>query len=194
MIFRTGDMIAFKKSKTFFSKIVHLFTRSDVNHVALIVMLYNRNSTGFPFVIEANEDGVEYHYLPTILKEKKSELVVYKLKEQYISKINKNLDVFYAFLNKQIGKEYSTLDAIQTIIDKLIDKTVTKDNFQKFICSILVGAGYQNIGILTQELLQKAGFQCVSELTPIDCCNLPIFSQNEKITEEHINEYKFCNQ
>jgi hypothetical protein len=192
---RTGDMIAFKNSKKLFSRIVHFFTRSKVNHVAMVVKLYNRNGTGFPFIIEANEKGVNYHYLPTKIKESPSELYVYSLNDKNLQLLDEKLSSFYSFANQQIGKSYSVPDAIETIIDRLYEKTVSKDDFSRFICSILVGAIYQHVGIITPEMLKKAGFEYVSELTPIDCCNLPLYKDVVKLTEDSVNEYRaaVCN-
>lgn len=184
---KTGDMIAFKNSKKLFPRLVHFFTRSNVNHVAMAVILYNRNGKGFPFIIEANEkDGVEYHYLPTKLKKDPSDLYIYRLKDENSAILNQNLNSFYKFASQQIGKDYSIPDAIETIIDKIYEPTVKKDDFDHFICSILVGAIYQHVGIITSQILKKAGFECVSELTPIDCCNLPLFKNVVKLTKFHL--------
>ncbi len=186
---RTGDMIVFKDNPKLFSRLVQIFTKSNVNHVAMVVKLYNRNGKGFPFIIEATQKGgVEYHYLPTVINNTKSELYAYKLTGQNLQKLDKKIDDFYTFANQQIGKDYSIPDAIETVIDKLFDKTVTKDDFDKFICSILVGAIYRNVNIITADMLKRAGFQCVSELTPVDCCNLPIFKESIKLERVLNNE------
>jgi hypothetical protein len=192
---RTGDMIAFKKSRNIFSKLVHVFTHSNVNHVALVVKLYNRNGKGFPFIIEANEnDGVEYHYLPTKLAKTESELYVYKLTDENLDKIDRKINKFYQYANEQIGKAYSVPDAIETVLDKLFDKTITKDDFEEFICSILVGALYQYVGVITPAMLKESGFQCVSELTPVDCCKLPIFKAEIKLDKNILKGEQLCQQ
>jgi len=184
---RTGDMIAFKKGKNIISNVIHLFTRSNVNHVAMVVKLYNRNGKAFPFVIEAVKNGVEYHYLPTILSQADSDLFVYKLTDENFEKIDKKINHFYEYTNQQIGKNYSVPDAIETVIDKLFERTITKDYFDTFFCSKLVGAIYQQVNIITYEMLKKAGFECVSELTPVDCCNLPVFKDNFKLSPDVLN-------
>lgn len=52
-------MIAFKKSKSIFFQIIHLFTQSCVNHVAMFVRFYYRKGFNFPIVIEANKNDFE---------------------------------------------------------------------------------------------------------------------------------------
>ncbi|KKP40322.1 MAG: hypothetical protein UR30_C0005G0103 [Candidatus Peregrinibacteria bacterium GW2011_GWC2_33_13] len=173
---RTGDMIAFKKGKNFVAAVIHLFTNSDVNHVGIIVKLYNGIGHDFPFIIEANPDDVEYSFLPRKMKDDKDEIFVYRLTDENYKKLNENLDSFYQFMNEQIGKAYDFPQAIETVI-----KTVTKDSYATFFCSKLVGAIYQHAGIITPEMLKKYGFKCVSELTPADCCKLPIFKDSFKL-------------
>lgn len=179
---RTGDMIAFKKGKSIVAAVIHLFTNSDVNHVGIIVKLYNGIGHNFPFMIEANPDDVEYSFLPRKIKAEKDEIYVYRLTDENNKKLNENLDSFYEFMNEQIGKAYDYPEAIESVIDKVFDKTIIKDSYSKFFCSKLVGAIYQQAEIITPEMLIKSGFKCVSELTPADCCNLPIFKDNIKIT------------
>jgi len=179
---RTGDMIAFKKGKNLVAAVIHLFTNSDVNHVGILVKLYNGIGHDFPFMIEANPDDVEYSFLPRKIKSEKDEIYVYRLTDENYKKLNENLDSFYEFMNEQIGKAYDYPQAIETVIDKVFDKTISKDSYSKFFCSKLVGAIYLQAGIITPEMLTKSGFKCVSELTPADCCSLPIFKDNIKIT------------
>ena len=179
---RTGDMIAFKKGKNFVAAVIHLFTNSDVNHVGIIVKLYNGIGHDFPFIIEANPDDVEYSFLPRKIKDDKDEIFVYRLTDENYKKLNENLDSFYQFMNEQIGKAYDYPQAIETVFDKVFDKTITKDSYSTFFCSKLVGAIYQQAGIITPEMLKKYGFKCVSELTPDDCCKLPIFKDSFKLS------------
>lgn len=178
---RTGDMIAFKKGKSIIATVIHLFTNSDVNHVGIIVKLYNAIGHDFPFIIEANPDDVEYSFLPRKIKKDKDEIYVYRLTDENNKKLNENIDLFYEFMNEQIGKAYDYPEAIETIIDKVFGKTIVKNSYSKFFCSKLVGAIYQQAGIITPEMLTKSGFKCVSELTPADCCNLPIFKDSIKL-------------
>jgi len=179
---RTGDMIAFKKGKSIVAAVIHLFTNSDVNHVGIIVKLYNKIGNDFPFMIEANHDDVEYSFLPRKIKNDKDEIFVYRLTDENNKKLNENLNSFYEFMNEQIGKAYDYPEAIESVFDKIFDKTITKDSYAKFFCSKLVGAIYQQAEIITPEMLIKYGFNCVSELTPADCCNLPIFKDSIKLT------------
>jgi hypothetical protein len=176
---RTGDMIAFKKGKDFAAAIVHIFTKSDVHHVGVIVKLYNKIGTDFPFVIEANPDDVEYSFLPQKIKTRNDEIFIYRLTDENHKKLNENLDAFYGFMNNQIGKSYDYPQAIETVFDT----TITKDSYDTFFCSKLVGAIYLHAGIITPEMLKKQGFKCVSELTPADCCKLPIFKDSFKLTK-----------
>ena len=179
---RTGDMIAFKKGKSIVAAVIHLFTNSDVNHVGIIVKLYNKIGNDFPFMIEANPDDVEYSFLPRKIKAEKDEIYVYRLTDENYKKLNDNLNSFYQFMNEQIGKAYDYPQAIETVIDKVFEKTISKDSYSKFFCSKLVGAIYLQAEIITPEMLAKSGFKCVSELTPADCCSLPIFKDNIKLT------------
>ena len=180
---RTGDMIAFKKEKSIVAAVIHFFTNSDVNHVGIIVNLYNRIGQDFPFVIEANPNDVEYSFLPRKIKNENDEIFVYRLTDENNKKLNDNLNSFYEFMNEQIGKAYDYPQAIETVIDKVFDKTITKDSYAKFFCSKLVGAIYRQAEIITPEMLKKLGFECVSELTPVDCCNLPIFKDSIKLSD-----------
>ena len=179
---KTGDMIAFRKGKSIVAAVIHLFTNSDVNHVGIIVKLYNKIGNDFPFMIEANPDDVEYSFLPKKMKEDKDEIYVYRLTDENNKKLNNNLNSFYEFMNEQIGKAYDYPEAIESVIDKVFDKTIIKDSYSKFFCSKLVGAIYLQAGIITPEMLTKSGFKCISELTPVDCCNLPIFKDSFKLT------------
>jgi len=179
---RTGDMIAFKKGKDFVAAVVHLFTNSDVHHVGIIVKLYNKIGNNFPFVIEANPDDVEYSFLPRKIKTRKDEIFIYRLTDENHQKINDNLNAFYEFMNEQIGKAYDYPEAIKTVADKIFDKVITKDSYSTFFCSKLVGAIYQQAGVITPEMLKNAGLKCVSELTPADCCKLPIFKDSIKLS------------
>ncbi|MEI8390482.1 MAG: YiiX/YebB-like N1pC/P60 family cysteine hydrolase [bacterium] len=179
---RTGDMIAFKKGKSIVAAVIHLFTNSDVNHVGIIVKLYNKIGNDFPFMIEANPDDVEYSFLPRKIKAEKDEIYVYRLTDENYKKLDDNLNSFYQFMNEQIGKAYDYPQAIETVVDKIFDKTISKDSYSKFFCSKLVGAIYLQAEIITPEMLAKSGFKCVSELTPADCCSLPIFKDNIKLT------------
>lgn len=179
---RTGDMIAFKKGKSIVAAVIHLFTNSDVNHVGIIVKLYNKIGNDFSFMIEANPDDVEYSFLPRKIKNDKDEIFVYRLTDENNKKLNENLNSFYEFMNEQIGKAYDYPEAIETVIDRIFDKAITKDSSAKFFCSKLVGAIYQQTKIITPEMLKQSGFKCVSELTPADCCNLPIFKDSFKLT------------
>lgn len=179
---RTGDMIAFKKGKNFVAAVIHFFTNSDVNHVGVIVKLYNGIGHDFPFIIEANPDDVEYSFLPRKIKNDKDEIYVYRLTDENYKKLNDNLNSFYQFMNEQIGKAYDYPEAIETVIDKVFDKTISKDSYSKFFCSKLVGAIYLQAGIITPEMLTKSGFKSVSELTPADCCKLPIFKDCIKLS------------
>ena len=179
---KTGDMIAFKKGKNFVAAVIHFFTNSDVNHVGVIVKLYNGIGHDFPFIIEANPDDIEYSFLPRKIKNDKDEIYVYRLTDENYKKLNDNLNSFYQFMNEQIGKAYDYPQAIETVIDKVFDKTISKDSYPKFFCSKLVGAIYLQAGIITPEMLTKSGFKCVSELTPADCCKLPIFKDCIKLS------------
>lgn len=181
---RTGDMIAFKRSRKISSRIVHFFTRSEVNHVAMVIKLYNRNGKGFDFLLEANTGrGVEYNYLPAIMKSTSSQLYVYRLSEENLQKFDAVICQFYDWANKQVGKDYSKRDAVEVIIDKIYADTITEDRFNQFICSTLMGGLYQAGGIITPDMLKKLGFQTVSEFTPVDCCNLPIFENHLPLSE-----------
>jgi hypothetical protein len=190
MELRTGDMIAFKNGKDFVATVVHLFTKSDVHHVGVIVQLYNKIGTDFPFVIEANPDDVEYSFLPQKIKNRirtrNDEIFIYRLTDENNQKLNENLDAFYQFMNEQIGKGYDYPQAIETVFDKVFDKTITKDSYSSFFCSKLVGAIYLQSGIITPEMLKKQGFKCISELTPADCCKLPIFKDSFKLTKPEL--------
>ena len=179
---KSGDMIAFKKGKNFVAAVIHFFTNSDVNHVGVIVKLYNGIGHDFPFIIEANPDDIEYSFLPRKIKNDKDEIYVYRLTDENYKKLNDNLNSFYQFMNEQIGKAYDYPQAIETVIDKVFDKTISKDSYSKFFCSKLVGAIYLQAGIITPEMLTKSGFKCVSELTPADCCKLPIFKDCIKLS------------
>lgn len=185
---RTGDMIAFRKGKDFVATVVHLFTKSDVHHVGVIVKLYNKIGTDYPFVIEANPDDVEYSFLPQKIKTRKDEIFIYSLTEENHKKLNENLDAFYEFMNEQIGKGYDYPQAIETVVDKVFDKTITKDSYSTFFCSKLVGAIYLQAGIVTPEMLKKQGIKCVSELTPADCCKLPIFKDSFRLSNKEIKQ------
>lgn len=178
---RTGDMIAFKNGKGFLANVVHIFTKSDVHHVGVIVKLYNKIGTDFPFVIEANPDDVEYSFLPQKIKTRKDEIFIYRLTDENNKKLNENLNAVYEFMNEQIGKGYDYPQAIETVVDKVFDKTITKDSYSSFFCSKLVGAIYLQAGIITPEMLKREGINCISELTPVDCCKLPIFKDSFKL-------------
>ena len=189
---RTGDMIAFKNGKDFVATVVHVFTKSDVHHVGVIVQLYNKIGTDFPFVIEANPDDVEYNFLPQKIKTRNDEIFIYRLTDENNKKLNKNLDAFYEFMNEQIGKGYDYPQAIETVVDKIFDKTITKDSYSSFFCSKLVGAIYLQAGIITPEMLKKQEFKCVSELTPADCCKLPIFKDSFKLSKPEPQQINKC--
>lgn len=173
---KTGDMIAFKKGKHPLSRLVHFFTKSDVNHVAMVMMLYNRIGTPFPCIVEANEKGVQIHYLPNVIEKTKDKLYCYKLSAENLNKINIKMDNFYKFTFEQNDKPYSCKDAILSVLDKVNDRLVVKDDYQDFDCSILVAAIYYEFGVVNKEILKSMNFNYFHELTPIDTCNLPIFT------------------
>lgn len=157
MIKLIGDVVFFKKTNSFISKIIANITNSEFTHVGLIVD-YDKE-TGLATIIESNR------FIETRLTE-------VKLDKNHVvfttgNKPDNMTKCIVDFAYKKIGTKYDYFQILGLLLSLLFkgDRNSYFNSTNKFLCSELIDLAYfkagvkrnslQNIGNITpQELLQ----------------------------------------
>lgn len=170
----TGDVIAFG-GNYFFSKITKLVTRSQVSHVATILIDDNKRIRFFESSIGdmyPEHEGVHLQKISDILPFYNGDVWILRLSEEFRATLD--VDKMEKYLYAQLGKDYDYDGLFKSGIDFLdhlrLGVTVAKKNTDKFFCSELVVAGYMAAGGIPSNVNS-------AEITPSNIVQLNIFQK-----------------
>ena len=173
-LLKTGDVIAFG-GNYFFSKITKLVTRSEVSHIATILIDKDKRIRFFESSIGdkyPEHEGVHLQKISNILPFYKGNIWILRLSDEFRA----TLDIAHLekYLYAQLGKDYDYDGLLKSGVDFLddlgINITVTRKDSDKFFCSELVIAGFMEAGGIPHHVNS-------AEVTPSDIIRLNIFQR-----------------
>lgn len=183
-LMQPGDVVAFG-GKGQFSELIKFATFSSVSHVGVILQTQVMGGSSGKFfnqIIESTSlngfNGVNISRFSDRLMSYEGELWWLPLNKE-IRAETFDQEQFYDFLFNQAKqrKPYDSAQAIKSAIDALDELPFglhgpghNREDFSKFFCSELVGAGLEVAGAV----------ECVnvSEVTPIDLCRWSIYEDD----------------
>ncbi|SFJ97319.1 YiiX/YebB-like N1pC/P60 family cysteine hydrolase [Methylophaga sulfidovorans] len=163
-VLKPGDILLTTTTATV-SKAIRIATRSDISHA----MVYVQNRS----VIDATNEGVQARNTQRLFFEEECSIYALRLRSG-ISEANLNKVISY--LRRQIGAEYTTKEAIQTLIGG------TKQWSKKQFCSRLVAQAFSHANI---QLVTNPNYCSPSELMNSSLLS-PVPNACVKVAEEEI--------
>lgn len=171
---KTGDIIAFG-GNYFFSKITKLVTRSQVSHIATILIDDEKRIRFFEASIGdkyPEHEGVHLQKISNVLPFYNGNVWILRLSDEFRAKLD--VPKLEKFLYAQLGKDYDYDGLLKSGVDFLdglgTDVTVTRKDSDKFFCSELVIAGFMAAGGIPVTVNS-------AEVTPSDILQLNIFQK-----------------
>lgn len=153
-----GDVLFYKKTDFFISKVIAFLTKSDYTHVAIIIN-YNEE-TNIVTVVESNR----------FTKTKISQIF---LDDNYViytipNKTKEMQDKILKFADLSLGKKYDYLQVLGLFFSLLFKKGRNEyfNNKNKYICSELIDLAYYQAGVPRKNQLN------IGNVTPFELIDL----------------------
>jgi hypothetical protein len=162
-MFKIGDVVAFSSNDPF-SLLIRLFTWSKISHVGIMVDDEFMLESMYPKVrIKRVMDRV----LDPHFKYSRGKCYIFELNEEAREKLEAKEELFDTLVDTFIDRRYDLKLVALMGIDKVFKVFGWGEDKNEFICSELVGAIYEKLGIIKDIN--------VSKLTPRKVVELPIY-------------------
>lgn len=142
--FKKGDVVFFDNNDLI-NYFIRWGSKGRTGHVGLMIDEYN--------MAEFVKTGFKVVPIETVLKNKKTNIIIGKLSENNYNKLIINEKLFDNFINKMHGKRYDYFQLFKISIAQFFESIKLKYNNSRYFCSEFVAEALIIVNILSKNII-----------------------------------------